>query len=159
MKPAACAKILGGEDFPCIKGNVRFYQLPCGVLIEADISGLPKNCSGFLGLHVHEGESCSGESFSDTKGHFNPESMPHPMHAGDFPPLLCEGGKAYLSFLTGRFRVAEVFGKTVVIHSHADDFHSQPAGNTGAKIACGVIFPTNGCVLQKDICNCREEKC
>ena len=52
--------------------------------------------------------------------------------------LLCGGG-AYLAVLTDRFSVADVLGRTVVIHSGADDFHTQPAGNAGTKIACGVI--------------------
>ena len=144
MQPAACAKVWGGDSYPCLRGIVRFYQLPGGVLLEADVSGLPNSCSGFLGFHIHEGGSCSGEKFSDTKGHFNPTEKPHPMHAGDLPPLLCAGGKAYLSVLTDRFCLRDVLGKTVVIHNMPDDFHTQPAGNSGEKIACGEITPAKG---------------
>jgi Cu-Zn family superoxide dismutase len=61
------------------------------------------------------------------------------MHAGDLPPLLACNGEAYLAVLTGRFRVKDVMGKTVVIHSRPDDFRSQPSGDAGEKIACGVI--------------------
>ena len=48
-------------------------------------------------------------------------------------------GRAYLAVRTDRFRVQEIIGRTVVIHSDPDDFRSQPAGNAGTKIACGVI--------------------
>lgn len=60
-------------------------------------------------------------------------------HAGDLPPLLSCQGNAYLSVKTDRFSVNEIIGRTVVIHSNPDDFHTQPAGNAGKKIACGVI--------------------
>lgn len=63
----------------------------------------------------------------------------HPEHAGDLPPLIRCRGNAYLSFRTDRFSVNEIIGRTVVIHSDPDDFHTQPAGNAGKKIACGVI--------------------
>lgn len=58
---------------------------------------------------------------------------------GDLPPLLSMGGRAFLAVETGRFTPCEVVGRTVVIHGSADDFHTQPAGNAGKKIACGVI--------------------
>ena len=64
----------------------------------------------------------------------------HPKHAGDLPPLLVCRGNAYLSVKTDRFTVNEIIGRTVVIHSDPDDFHSLPAGNAGMKIGCGVIY-------------------
>ena len=63
----------------------------------------------------------------------------HPKHAGDLPPLMGCQGNAYLAVKTDRFIVHDIIGKTVVIHSDPDDFHTQPAGNAGKKIACGVI--------------------
>ncbi|MGN0998883.1 MAG: superoxide dismutase family protein [Faecousia sp.] len=158
MQIAAYAKIRGGDRNPCIRGIVRLYQLPGGVLIEADVSGLPNSCPGFLGFHIHEGGSCSGKQFADTKGHFNPTEDAHPMHAGDLPPLLCAGGKAYLSVLTDRFCIRDVLGKTVVIHGMPDDFHTQPAGDSGEKIACGEIVSAKGCFPREDICHRRVEK-
>lgn len=106
----------------------------------ADVSGLPQgNPSGFFALHIHEGGDCGGEDFLHTQGHYNPAQTPHPEHAGDLPPLLlCRDG-AYLAVRTDRFRAQDVVGRTVVIHSGPDDLRSQPAGNAGAKIACGVI--------------------
>ena len=120
-----------------IQGVVRFLQKRDGVLVTAQITGLPE--SGFFGFHIHEGRNCGGPDFGDTGSHFNPQNAAHPDHAGDLPPLLSAGGKAYLSVLTNRFSLAQVMGRTVVIHSDTDDFTTQPAGNSGEKIACGVI--------------------
>ena len=138
--PDAIAYIKGGWDAPHLSGEVRFYQERNRVLVVANVSGLPQSGGpGFFAFHIHEGEDCSGENFSKTGGHYNPAESTHPAHAGDLPPLmLCNGG-AYLSVRTDRFRVRDVIGRTVVIHSSPDDFHSQPAGNAGNKIACGII--------------------
>lgn len=138
--PDAVAKIQGGAEALQLTGCVRFYQ-ECGcVLIEAELSGLPEgNETGFFGFHIHQGESCEGTDFSGTGSHYNPGNQPHPKHAGDLPPLLACGEKAYLSVRIDRFSVQDIIGRTVVVHSDPDDFHSQPAGSAGKKIACGVI--------------------
>ncbi len=133
-QPAAVATMTGGM----LRGTVKFYYRPDGVLVVADVSGLPRQ-DGFYGFHIHEGSSCTGEGFADTKSHFNPTGKEHPFHAGDLPPLLGCNGKAFLAVKTDRFSVGDVIGRTVVIHSGPDDFTSQPAGNAGTKIACGVI--------------------
>ena len=138
--PDAVARIKGGADAPHLGGEVRFYQECGNVLVVADISGMPKsNGTGFFALHIHEGGSCSGEGFAQTGGHYDPKGASHPNHAGDLPPLMrcCDG--AFLAVRTDRFCVQEIVGKTVVIHNGPDDFHSQPAGNAGIKIACGLI--------------------
>ena len=139
-KPDAVARIVGGEEAPQLSGCVRFYQENGCVLIEAKVSDLPKVSDiGFFGFHIHQGRECSGVGFSGTEGHYNPAGQGHPEHAGDMPPLLSCRGNAYLSVKTDRFSVNEIIGRTVVIHSDPDDFHSQPAGNAGKKIACGMI--------------------
>ena len=138
--PDAMAQIRGGMEAPQLSGCVQFYQENGCVLIVARISGLPKESeTGFFGLHIHQGESCSGMDFSGTGSHYNPTNQAHPKHAGDLPPLLACQGNAYLSVKTDRFSVEEIIGRTVVIHSDPDDFYTQPAGNAGKKIACGVI--------------------
>ena len=138
--PDAVAQICGGLEAPQLSGCVQFYQENGCVLIEARIFGLPKESeTGFFGFHIHQGESCSGTDFSGTGSHYNPADRAHPKHAGDLPPLLSCGGDAYLSVRTDRFSVRDIIGRTVVIHSDPDDFQSQPAGNAGKKIACGVI--------------------
>lgn len=138
--PDAVAQIRGGAQAPCLSGWARFYQERGSVLVEVQVSGLPQDGGTcFFGLHIHEGDSCAGEGYPQTGGHYDPSRMPHPCHGGDLPPLLlCRGG-AYLAVRTDRFRVEDIVGRTVVIHSGPDDFRSQPAGNSGTKIGCGVI--------------------
>jgi len=138
--PDAAAQIAGGPNAPQLRGYALFYQKHNYVLIEVHVTGLPTgNASGFFGLHIHEGGSCGGTAFAETGSHYNPSAAPHPSHVGDLPPLLLCNGGAWLSVRTDRFRVQDIIGKTMVIHSGPDDFHTQPAGNAGTKIACGVI--------------------
>ena len=137
--PDAVAEIRGGVEELQLTGCVEFYQENGCVLIVVRISGLPESKTGFFGFHIHQGESCSGPDFSATGSHYNPVDQVHPKHTGDLPPLLSCHGNAYLSVKTDRFTVNEIIGRTVVIHSDPDDFRSQPAGNAGKKIACGVI--------------------
>lgn len=145
--PDAQAEIKGAPSNPDILGLVSFYQLQKGVLVTAEISNLPigGECDlGVFGFHIHLGNSCTGnesDPFADAKTHYNPYSCPHPYHAGDLPPLFGNNGYAYMTVLTNRFTVDEIMGKTVIIHDRPDDFTTQPAGNSGNKIACGVILP------------------
>ena len=137
--PKAVAIIHGGEENTEISGRVEFYKRGNHVLVVANIKNLPETDSGFFGFHIHEGGACTGEDFAYTKGHFNPKNTPHPNHAGDLSPLLLCDGKAHLEVLTDRFKIGDIIGKTVIIHNSPDDFTSQPSGNAGTKIACGVI--------------------
>ena len=147
-KPDAAAKILGSENYHCIHGMVKFYQTAKGVLISVEIFGLPScddSCKGAVhGFHIHSGECCSGneqDPFADAKMHYNPCDCEHPYHAGDLPPLFADKGYAFSVVLTDRFTVKDIIGRTVIVHSDADDFTSQPSGNSGEKIACGEIKP------------------
>lgn len=133
-KALACVR---GEGTLC--GCVKFYAIPGGSLVVAEVAGLPEEGPGFFAVHIHEGGSCCGEGFPETGGHYDTTGAEHPGHAGDLPPLLSNHGRAYLAVKTCRFTPEEVVGRTVVIHSHPDDFITQPAGNSGRKIACGVI--------------------
>jgi Cu-Zn family superoxide dismutase len=138
----AIAHIKGGEEYPGISGNVKFYQNIEGTMVEASIFGLPqdnKEGSGIFAMHIHSGESCGGNNFADADGHYNPGGKPHPYHAGDLPPLFETQGHAFMVVLTGRFSAAEIIGRTVIIHRNVDDFTSQPSGNGGLMIACGTI--------------------
>ena len=138
--PDATARIQGGADAPFLSGQIKFYQENGRVLVVTELTGLPQNSkTGFCAMHIHDGASCSGKDFSETQGHYSPGENDHPNHAGDLPSLMSYDGKAYLAVRTDRFCVRDVIGKTVVIHSNPDDFRSQPSGNSGAKIACGVI--------------------
>lgn len=138
-RPDAVACIRGGSDAPALRGTVRFYAVPGGTLVTADIRGLPENDTGFFAFHIHQGDNCGGLDFSEAGGHFDPVGQAHPLHAGDLPPLLSAGGCAFLAVKTARFLPREIIGRTVVIHAGADDFHTQPSGNAGKRIACGVI--------------------
>ena len=93
-----------------------------------------------FGFHIHEGTRCSGTSvdhFADAGSHYNPSNCPHPMHAGDLPPLFVNNGRAWFATITPQFTVSDVIGHTVIVHSDPDDFHTR--GNSGEKIACGMI--------------------
>lgn len=141
--------IKGSPDYPAITGEIGFYQTAVGVLISVQVTGLPSSnavCANqFFGFHIHSGSSCTGnadEPFANARTHYNPSNCDHPYHAGDLPPILGNHGYAFQVFLTDRFSVDEIIGKTVVIHSDRDDFTTQPSGDSGTKIACGVIMRT-----------------
>lgn len=148
-KPQAFSLIKGSERYKNINGNAQFFATPYGTLCAFRVLGLPHEpgiCEGrFFALHIHDGNSCTGNEedyFANAGSHYNPYGCSHPYHAGDLPPLLGAASNAFSVFLTDRFTIEEIIGKTVVIHSSFDDFTSQPAGNSGEKIACGVIQKT-----------------
>ena len=150
-RPQAAASIAGSMNYPGISGTVRFYQTHAGVIVLAEVDGLPQSeapCQErIFGFHIHEGADCSGnmdDPFANAMTHYNPGGCEHPLHAGDLPSLFGNNGVAISLFLTNRFSVDEVIGKTVIIHDHPDDFTTQPSGNSGTKIACGMIRRTAG---------------
>lgn len=142
-RPRAFAQLLGNESYPDLQGYVYFYGVPNGgLLIEAEVFGLPVSGSldipDFYGFHLHKTGDCSGD-FSGADGHYNPNGQPHPHHAGDMPPLRSSDGYAWLAFYDSRLELYDVVGRSVIIHKDEDDFTSQPSGNAGEMIACGVI--------------------
>lgn len=144
--PNAVAYLMGSESYSDIGGTVNFYQTSHGVLVVTEVFGLPRTKNGkmseIFAFHIHSGSSCtgtSGDPFADVQKHYDTQGNPHPYHAGDMPPLFSAQGKAFSAFLTDRFTIEEIIGKTVIIHDMPDDFTSQPAGNSGKKIACGEI--------------------
>lgn len=114
---------------------------------------------GFHGFHLHETGICDPPDFTSADGHYNPDDMDHPEHAGDFPTLLVmDDGKGFLKFRTDRFRVREVFdddGAALIIHAQPDNYANIPeryvdeceeidqttldTGDAGARIACGEL--------------------
>lgn len=147
----AAAYLEGSGSYPEISGVVRFCQTKEGVLVCAEVGGLPRAggpCQGrVFGFHIHKGTDCGGSAddpFGNAMSHYDPNGCRHPDHAGDLPPLFGSNGLALSAFLTDRFSLEEVIGKTVVIHDHPDDFTTQPSGNSGTKIACGVIRRAGG---------------
>ena len=146
-RPQAWARIKGSALYPNLFGMVRFYARPNGVFVVTEVEGLPtynEECSSpIFAFHIHGGGSCTGnmsDPFANAQMHYNPGNCPHPYHAGDMPPLFGANGYAFSAFLTDRFILPEIIGRTVVIHSAPDDFFTQPSGNSGAKIACGEIM-------------------
>lgn len=144
--PYARANIAGGKDYPNLHGRVDFYPYKKGTLVIAELWGLPysdEKCGeNICALHIHQGGKCErgeGEDFLSALGHYNPEGCPHPAHAGDLPPLFVNRGYAWLGCYTERFTPNQVVGKTVIIHSMRDDFTTQPSGDAGIRIGCGVI--------------------
>ncbi|MCI8273309.1 MAG: superoxide dismutase family protein [Clostridia bacterium] len=143
---SAKAHIKGGKKFPKINGLVTFKETKHGILITAKINGLPQSnnkCTGrFFGLHIHDGNSCTGNSndeFANAKSHLSLTDCPHPFHSGDLPPLIENNGHAYMSVLINKFKIKDIIGKVIIIHDSPDDFTTQPSGNSGTKIACGQI--------------------
>lgn len=143
--PRGYAHINGSEEYSNIKGMVLFYPYKQGSVVVADIGGLPPQA--ILGFHIHEGDSCMGDTtdpFADAGMHYNmlnrmQEENAHPQHTGDMPVLFANSGAAWMGFYTERFTPDDVRGKTVIVHAMPDDFRTNPSGNSGNRIACGVI--------------------
>lgn len=133
-----------------VSGKVSFTPVGDKLLVEAHVTGLTPGEHGF---HVHEGGDCSAADASGTLGHFNPAGMPHghhhqmhhaQRHAGDLPNLVADSsGQAYYRAEVTGLKLDRsargIVGRSVVVHADADDYQSQPAGNSGRRIACGVI--------------------
>ena len=131
-----------------VAGTVSFVQEGRKVFVVAEVTGLKPGPHGF---HVHEKGDCSAPDFSSAGGHFNPSSQPHgdpsagAHHVGDMPMLVADAkgvatARAELRTMSiGGGGANDIVGKSVVLHADPDDYRSQPAGNSGARIACGVI--------------------
>ncbi len=147
--PNAFALLKGSVAYPALRARVEFYQTNKGVLVLTEAYNLPdKENKGFgvFAFHIHSGENCTkygDDPFAGAEVHFNPTDALHPYHAGDLPPLFSNNGYAFDLFLTDRFNVRSVINKAMIIHLKPDDFTSQPSGNSGTKIACGIIKPYN----------------
>ncbi len=128
-------------------GTVAFVARGDRLEVSGQFSGLKPNAAH--GLHVHEKGDCSAPDATSAGGHFDVAGQPHgnpaggAHHAGDLPSLMSDAdGKARLTFQTSTLALtgpASVVGRAVVIHRDPDDFRSQPAGNSGPRIACGVV--------------------
>lgn len=149
----AVAHIRGGPLAPCIHGTVWFEDVKRGTLVTIKVFGLPpyfpaksgQDPIGPLGFHLHENGTCKIgdplDPFLAAGGHYNPCNEPHGNHAGDFPVLFSNDGFAYMQFFTNKFCVKEIIGKSVIIHQNPDDYRTQPSGDSGRRLACGIIRP------------------
>ncbi len=136
-----------GEDV----GSVRLYSLAGEVTISVSVQGLPE---GSHAVHLHTAGDCSAGDFTSAGGHLNPGGNQHgtrnPMgaHLGDMPnvPVSADGIGTMSTILRGSSDtvLAQIFdrdGTAVVVHAGPDDYRSDPAGNAGNRIACGIIVP------------------
>ena len=130
-----------------VTGTVSFQAVGQKLRVEARVAGLTPGEHGF---HVHEAGDCSAADASSAKGHFNPAAKPHghhggtEHHAGDMPNLVADSaGRAMLSVELDMPGLTPgpggILQRSVVIHADPDDYKSQPAGNSGKRVACGVI--------------------
>ena len=129
-----------------VSGTVTFTQVNGGVRIVADVTGLTPGKHGF---HIHEFGDCSALDATSAGGHFNPRHIQHGgpdasmRHAGDFGNLEANAaGTAHYDRVdkTISLNGAEsIVGHGVIVHEKVDDFVTQPTGNAGARVACGVI--------------------
>jgi len=127
-----------------------------GVQVVMSVNGLP---AGAHGVHVHQTGRCDAPEFTTAGGHFNPASRQHGFenpdgaHAGDLPNLTVEAdGRGNLSGVargvtlegSGATSLRKPGGTALVVHAAADDYRTDPSGNSGARIACGVVPPADG---------------
>ena len=133
-----------------VTGTVTFMKMGDDVHVVADITGLKPGKHGF---HIHEKGDCSSGDGMSAGGHFNPTGKPHgnpalpDHHAGDMPQLVADAsGNASLStqldVMTIGSGATDIVGKAVIVHKDPDDYVTQPTGNSGARVACGIIRPT-----------------
>jgi len=127
-------------------GTVTFTQKGDKVTVNAKVSGLTPGGHGF---HIHEKGDCSAPDAMSAAGHFNPSGKPHgpqdaDHHAGDMPMLQADAsGNATLTTDLSGISIGsgagDIVGKAVIVHKDADDYKTQPTGNSGARVACGAI--------------------
>ncbi len=147
-RPDSAAMFIAGPLAPDISGTVTFHNVPGGTVVSVEVEGLPPYQPGDppigpFGFHIHEHGICEvgdpANPFAAAGGHWNPDNQPHGNHAGDLPVLFSHQGIARMAFFTDRFTADEVVGRSIIIHMHPDDYRTQPAGDSGPRLACGII--------------------
>ncbi|MEZ2740718.1 superoxide dismutase family protein [Comamonas jiangduensis] len=134
-----------------VTGKVHFLQHKHGMVkVTGQISGLKPNSEH--GFHIHEKGDCSNPDGTSAGGHFNPENTAHgkhghpPQHAGDLPSLHANAsGMAVVNYETNQISLGSgtnnIANRALIVHADPDDYTTQPTGNAGARLACGVIQP------------------
>jgi Cu-Zn family superoxide dismutase len=131
-----------------VSGTVSFAAAAAGIEVRADVRGLSPGKHGF---HVHEFGDCSAPDGGSAGPHFNPTAQPHgapgagSSHMGDFGNLDADAqGVAVLNFTLPGATLDQsksgILGRSILVHRDPDDLTTQPSGNSGARIACGVIL-------------------
>lgn len=134
------------------RGTVFFSQEGANILVRGRVSGLKPNQEH--GFHVHEKGDCSSPDAMSAGGHLNPDGKPHgpvhgPHHAGDLPALKADAnGNAQVNVRVAGTVLgaspAAFAGKALIVHAMPDDYATQPTGNSGARLACGLISTVPG---------------
>ena len=129
-----------------VQGTVTFTKTGDEMKVVADLTGLAPGKHGF---HVHEFGDCSSPDAKSAGGHFNPTNAPHAghdaemRHVGDLGNIEADAsGKAHLELTDQKMTFSGencVLGRSVIVHEKADDLHTQPTGDAGGRVGCGVI--------------------
>jgi len=129
-----------------VSGVITFTKISGGIRVVADIEGLTPGDHGF---HIHEFGDCSAPDATSAGGHFNPEGHLHAgpgsqqRHEGDLGNVAANAnGKAHYDLVDTQLSFDgphSIIGRSVIVHEKIDDFKTQPTGNAGARVACGVI--------------------
>lgn len=147
-EPARVDAVLAPTQGHTASGVVRFSEVDGGVLVDAQVSGLAPGKHGF---HIHEKGDCSAPDATSAGAHFNPGGKPHghpddaDHHLGDMPMLAADAnGNARVDAVLqgpsiGGKGTTNIVGRAVIVHAAPDDFVTQPTGNSGGRVACGVI--------------------
>jgi Cu-Zn family superoxide dismutase len=156
---AGCAGMTGGGDPTAsatlesrsgsnVKGRLLFTQVGDVVRVTGEVTGHTKGPKGF---HIHEKGDCSDDKAMNSGGHFNPAKHKHggpydpDRHAGDLGNInFNDAGTAKVNFTVGDISVSRdrpdgIIGRAVVVHAQVDDLKTDPTGNAGGRVACGVI--------------------
>ena len=126
---------------PMLYSNYTWNSFIFYILVVTEIFNLPSK-NGVFAIHIHNGKSCTGnenDPFAYAGSHLNFTDTEHLFHTGDLPALFSNCGYSWIAVYTNRFQPFQVKGFSVIIHAYSDDFHSQPSGNSGKKISCGLI--------------------
>jgi len=145
-KPKKAVAVLHPTKDNRAMGYVTFTEVPGGVRIVADVESLQPGQHGF---HIHEFGDCSAPDGSSAGGHFNPTKTQHgspdtvDRHAGDLGNIVADvKGHAHYDRVDTVIKLDgpdTIIGRSVIVHANADDFKTQPTGNAGGRVACGVI--------------------
>lgn len=129
-----------------VRGTVTFEKVADGLHVVANVTGLAPGKHGF---HIHEFGDCSADDASSAGGHFNPAGKAHggvtsdPRHAGDMGNIEADkDGNATLDYVDKVMTLTgdeTIIGHAVIVHEKEDDLKSQPTGNAGPRVACGVV--------------------
>ena len=145
-EPTKAIAVLGAASGSSVAGTVTFTSGSDGVKVVADITGLKPGKHGF---HIHEFGDCSAKDGTSAGGHYNPTKHPHAgpdaemRHMGDLGNIEADAsGKAHLEMTDKMLKLSgenSIIGYAVIVHEKADDLKSQPTGDAGGRVACGVI--------------------